>query len=46
MNLKAVEHLVLESKPTFIAIVRLDKNEDVSEVRMIHVYDSCDKLDT
>jgi hypothetical protein len=40
LTLKAAEHLVLESKPTFIAVVRLDESEDMFEVGMIHVYDS------
>jgi hypothetical protein len=40
LKLKAAERLVKESKPTFIAIVCLDENENVSNVCMIHVYDS------
>jgi hypothetical protein len=40
LNLKAAERLVKESKPTFIAIVCLDENENISNIRMIHVYDS------
>ena len=40
VNLKAAERLVKESKPTFIAIVCLDENEEVFDIHMLHVYDS------
>jgi hypothetical protein len=40
LQLKAAERLVKESKPTFIAIVCLDENENISNIRMIHVYDT------
>jgi hypothetical protein len=37
--LKAAEYLIRELKPAFIAIVRLDENENVSGIHMLHVYD-------
>ena len=40
INLKAAERLARESKPTFIAVVRLDKDGNTSNVYMIHIYDS------
>ena len=39
-NLKSAEYLVREFKPTFIVVVRLDKNGDMSHIYMVHIYDN------